>query len=307
MGSGNSKIESGATSSGGNSATLSSSFNIAPYNANETTYKKYALVIGINYTNTTTALKLNGCINDALNVQKLLNGWGFEVTLMTDNETGGLYPIKNNIIQQITNSIAKLNANDVLVIYYSGHGALVNDTNGDEISGKDSVIIPINVSSQGYIVDDYIRSLLNAAVTDSKVFAIFDCCNSGSVCDLRYNYYDTSYRTNPGDKSSPINVRVNTAINSNYPETNAQVLSLSGCKDDQLSYETVFSNGQYGGALTYCLLKFIYESTPSVTLEQLLLNVRSMLSSYRFNQTPSLMSGKTITPNTVVLADFLNI
>jgi hypothetical protein len=305
MGSGGSKPNGGTSLSAGHSATLSTSFNIAPYNVNETDYKKYALVIGINYTG--TSLQLNGCINDALNINKLLSSWGFDITLMTDNQTGSLYPTKNNIITQIANNIAKLNENDILVIYYSGHGALVTDTSGDEISGKDSVIIPINVNTQGYISDDYIRSLLVPAVFDSKIFAVFDCCNSGSVCDLRYNYYDTSYRVNPGDKSSPFVIRTKAITNTNYPETSANIISLSGSKDDQLAYEAVFDNGKVGGALTFCLLKYIYENTPNVTVEQLLLNVRSMLNSRRFNQIPSLMSGKTITPSTITLSNFLNI
>lgn len=307
MGSGNSKVESSSSTAtnGGINANISSYFDIAPYSVNSTSYNKYALIIGINYTG--TGFQLNGCINDAHNVKKLLESWGFQITLMTDNETGPFYPSKNNIIQQITSSVSKLNANDILVIYYSGHGALVNDSNGDEISGKDSVIVPINTKSQGYITDDYIRSLLTVAKADSKILGVFDCCNSGSVCDLRYNYYDTSYRVNPGDKTSPVNVRVNTVVNTNYPETNAHILSLSGCKDDQLSYETVLENGRFGGALTYCLLKYVYEMTPAVTVEQVLLNVRGMLSSLGFHQVPSLMSGKTITPNDTVLADYLNI
>jgi len=305
MGSGNSKIQSSSSTSGGINANISSYFDIAPYSVNSSPYKKYALIIGINYTG--TDLQLNGCINDAHNVKKLLDSWGFDITLMTDNETGPFYPTKNNIIQQININVSKLSANDILIIYYSGHGALVNDTNGDEISGKDSIIVPINVQSQGYIIDDYIRSLLTAAVAGSKILGVFDCCNSGSVCDLRYNYYDTSYRVNPGDKSSPINVRVNTAINNNYPETDAHILSISGSKDDQLAYETVLENGRYGGALTYCLLKYVYEMTPAVTIEQILLNVRDMLKSLGFHQVPSLMSGKTITPNDTVLAEYINI
>ncbi len=306
MGSGNSKPNSSSTSpSPGNSATLTSYFNVVPYEVALTQYKKYALIIGINYTG--TSISLNGCINDATNMNKLIKEWGFETTVMTDNSTGELNPTKNNIITQITKYVNKLNANDVLVIYYSGHGALVTDTNGDEISGKDSVIVPINVQTQGFINDDYIRSLLITAAPDSKILGIFDCCNSGSVCDLRYNYFDTSYRANPGDKNSKLIQRTNSIVNNNYPETTANILSLSGCKDDQLSYETVMDNGKSGGALTYCLLKHIYENTPNITIEQLLLQVRGMLKSYNFSQVPSLMSGKLIEPTSLNLASFLNI
>jgi hypothetical protein len=306
MGSGSSKVNnSSAPLSSGNSASLTSYFNVVPYSVALTQYKKYALIIGVNYTG--TSISLNGCINDALNMDKLLKDWGFETTVMTDKQSGSLNPTKTNIITQLTSHINKLSANDILVIYYSGHGALTPDVNGDEISGKDSVIVPINAQTQGFINDDWIRSLLNNAVSNSKILGIFDCCNSGSVCDLRYNYFDTSYRSNPGDKNSQLIQRTKTITNNNYIETDAHILSLSGCKDDQLSYETVLDNGKAGGALTYCLLKHIYENTPDITIEQLLLQVRGMLKSYRFNQVPSLMSGKLLEPLNVNLASFLNI
>jgi hypothetical protein len=71
-----------------------------------------------------------------------------------------------------------LDNNDTLVIYYSGHGSLVNDTNNDELSGKDSVIVPIDYKSAGYIKDDTIRIELLKA-TKGNVFCVFDSCNSG--------------------------------------------------------------------------------------------------------------------------------
>lgn len=302
MGSGNSKPSSSNPQSSGISATLSSVFNSVPYTVNSTTYKRYALFIGCNYIGTN--FQLNGCINDVLNVKKLTDTWGFDATLMTDN---ALRPTKSNIISQLTAHINRLVSGDVLLIYYSGHGATVTDTNGDELSGKDSVIVPLDVQSQGYIIDDTIRSILIQAVTGAKVFAVFDSCNSGSVCDLKYNYFDTSYKLNPADKSTNDLVsRTNTSVNNNYTDTNASIVTISGCKDDQLSYETVNSNGQYGGALTYCLLKYIYEQTPDISFGQLLQSVRSMLTSNGFNQRPSLMSGTQFDTDTK-LSIFLNI
>lgn len=303
MGSGNSKPPSNVPLTSSSSATLSSEFNEASYTASPTPYKKYALLIGCNYIG--TSFQLNGCINDVLNVKKLVDKWGFEVTLMTDNS---IRPTKSNIISQLTSHIKKLVSGDVLFIYYSGHGATVTDTNGDELSGIDSVIVPLDVNSAGNIIDDTLRSILVQAVSGSKIFASFDSCNSGSVCDLKYNYFDTSYKLNPADKlSNDLITRTNISVNNNYTDTAASIITISGSKDDQFSYETVNSDGQYGGALTYCFLKYLYEQTPGISFAQFLQSIRSLLSSNGFNQRPSLMSGTQFDPNTTLISNYLNI
>lgn len=307
MGSGVSKPGSGSVANATYSAELSTEFNIANYSVRATPYKKYALVIGINYTGTNIN-PLRGCINDSINVKKLLDEFGYEVTLMNDRQQGSLYPTRANILSQITSHINKLASGDIFILYYSGHGALTTDTNGDEISGLDSVIIPIDGTRNGFIVDDTIRTVLNTAVVGAKVFAVFDACNSGSVCDLRYNYFDTSYRSNPADKQTDnIITRTPKVINNNYSDTQASIISVSGCRDDELSFETVSNNGIYCGALTYSILKYIYERTPNNTVSAFLQYVRSLLSSNGFNQRPSLMSGKDIDPSGLTLADYFNI
>lgn len=306
MGSGNSKppVASSPSIVKPNTSNVVGGINAAAYTPDSNASNKYAVIIGINYIG--ESFKLNGCINDAINVKNYLEQLGFSITLMTDNSSGNLYPSKINIISEITNKVNLLKANDTLVVYYSGHGSRITDTNGDEISGLDSVIVPVNVASQGYIVDDTLRFILSRAVADSNIFAVFDSCNSGSVCDLRYNYFDTSYREYPGNKQTDLINRNNVIVNNRYFDTDANIVSLSGCKDNEFSYESVTANGQIGGALTYSFLKCIQENTPAITFAQLLQNIRSLLNSSGFNQTPSLMSGKTFDP-TVSLSSFLKV
>lgn len=282
---------------------------VTPYSVNSTTGRKYALVIGINYTGTN--FSLNGCIPDANNIKNLLNEWGFETTLMTDNTGGNLYPTKNNIISQITANITKLTSDDILVIYYSGHGARITDQNGDELSGLDSCIVPINVSSVGYIKDDEIRTELVKATSGSNVFTVFDSCNSGSVCDLRYCYFDTSYRGSLEQTIASLSTtdfisRTDVITNNKYTETNANVISLSGSRDDELSLEFVNQNGVSGGALTYCILWTLRTQTPNISIATFLSNVRSKLKTLGFGQNPSLMSGKTLNTDSL-LNSFLKI
>ncbi len=297
MGSGQSTPQQNSSNSSSSNTVSVGSIPVTPYTVNTTTSKKYALVIGINYTGTN--FSLSGCINDANNIKNQLNEWGFETTLMTDNTGGNLYPTMANILSQITSHISRLSSGDILVIYYSGHGSRVTDNNGDEISGLDSCIVPINVSSVGYIVDDEIRTKLTAAVPGSNIFAAFDSCNSGSVCDLRYCYFDTSYRGSLEQSITSLSntdfiSRTNYITNTKYNDTSANIISLSGSRDDELSFEFVNENGVSGGALTYCILWTLRTQTPNISIATFLLNVRSKLKTLGFGQNPSLMSGRTL-------------
>jgi hypothetical protein len=230
---------------------------------------------------------------------------------MTDNSSGDLYPTKSNILNKLTQLVTELTPNDTLLVYYSGHGTRISDSNNDEISGLDSVIVPLDVRSQGYIIDDSLRAIFIQAVADSNIFAVFDSCNSGSVCDLRYNLFDTSYKGEPFIKTKVYEIpslvpRYNMITNQRYVETASNVVSLSGCKDDQFSYEIVTTNGVPGGALTYSLISCLKSQTPAITFTNLLNNVKSRLQSLRLSQNPSLMTGRTFNPD-VSLASFLRI
>lgn len=282
-----------------------SAIPVTPYSINSVSGVKKSLLIGINYTGQSFAL--NGCINDVNNIATLLSSWGFSNTLMTDSSSGSLYPSKQNILNEIQNQVSSLSANDCLVIYYSGHGTRVTDTNGDEITGLDSCIVPINVRSVGYITDDEIRSRLVNAPSGAKVFCGFDSCNSGSICDLRYCYFDTSYRASLETKDSPLIQRTNAIINTKYSDTNCDVISISGSRDDELSMEFVNQSGVAGGALTYCILYVLKTETPNINISDFLTKVRNQLKSLGFTQNPSLMSGKDIDTSAIKVNTFLNI
>lgn len=307
MGSGGSKPSS---SSGGIDKPLN---QLLVNNLNEVVYtptsqpgNRKAFIVGINYTGTKN--QLNGCINDANNIRTLLNSWGFSIDyFMTEFESRANYASKSNILVNLTNFINSLNSGDTAFIQYSGHGSLINDTNGDEISGRDSVIVPMDYTSSGFIVDDNIRSILVQAKSDVNIFAVFDSCNSGSVCDFRYNLFDTSYRGDPTRKLRTFDLsdwiqRQDVIVNSNYSETNANIISLSGCKDNQFAYEIEY-NGQRGGALSIVLIKLLKHFTPTLKIPDLLSDIRFALNGL---QTPSLMSSNSFETD-VSLSSFLKI
>jgi hypothetical protein len=270
--------------------------------------RRLALIIGNNYTG--TKYELRGCINDANKINTIFTGWGFTCTLMTDLKSGDLKTTKDNMLNKMDTLLSNLDTNDSLIIYYSGHGALLSDNNNDEVSGKDSVIVPLDYSSSGVITDDTIRTYLLKA-TKGNVFCVFDSCNSGSVCDLRYALLANVYRTilstkrfyDPKEWAKSIDFVTNTK----YNETNTQIISLSGCADNQLSYEIQDSSGNWGGALTFAFISTLNSQTPILTIADLVTRVRSLLSSWGRNQTPSLMSGMSFADENLKFSDYIGI
>jgi hypothetical protein len=231
-------------------------------------------------------------------MKDMLTTWGFTCTVMTDLASNDLKVTRQNILDKFNSFLTTLDTNDTLVIYYSGHGALETDTSGDEGSfGKDSVIIPIDYTTAGFIRDDTIRTELLKA-SKGNVFCFFDSCNSGSVCDLRYNIFSSIYRTiinlNPIFDPKTWAKTFTFATNTNYPETNTNVLSLSGSRDSQFSYEIRDTSGNYGGAMTFALISVLRKETPSILLSELFSKVNVKLASWGITaQNPQFMSGKT--------------
>lgn len=250
---------------------------------------KRALLIGINYVGTPNAL--NGCINDVANVKKvLIDIYGFSessILVLTD-ET--IYkPTQANILEGINWLLssekntkfnqAKYAANKSPTAYYfhySGHGALIADTNGDEPSGKDSVICPLDLK---FITDDSLRELLvNKIDTSSRLTAVIDACHSGTCLDLLWNCQKT------GQGFSLIK-------SGTYAATSGHVILLSGCMDTQTSADV----GKIGGALTISYMDTLRNCGYKITYDGLLTSIREYMIKNHFSQIPMLSFGKIVT------------
>jgi hypothetical protein len=298
---------------GSGSSTLSNvsaSGSLSTYTSAAIPGKVKALVIGINYTGTDNELR--GCISDANKVSDLLSSWGYSVTKMTDLSSGDLLATKANILAKLHFLLSNLTDGDSLVIYFSGHGALVNDTSGDEGAfGKDSVILPSDYATSGSIIDDELRIELLKA-TQGKVFCFFDSCNSGSMCDLRFNILSSTYRAilstkrfyDPREWKSVFKLFENT----DYALTNTPVLSLSGSRDSQLSYEIYDTSSiTYGGVMTFAALKILNSETPKIKITDFASKVIAQISAWGYGiQTPQLMSGQSFDQNTL-FSDYIGV
>jgi hypothetical protein len=238
---------------------------------------KKALIIGINYTGTSS--ELNGCINDANNIRKELEKRGYlesNITFLTDNTE--IKPTRNNILMKLLELI--LSGSKELFFHYSGHGCYIKDTNGDEEDGKDECLVPIDYLKSGMVIDDEIRGILCSLSENQNLTCILDCCHSGSGIDLAYNLYER----NNGEYLSM-------KKDSKLVSTRGKCIMLSGSKDSETSADA-FIGGNYQGAMTYSFLEALKEKVNSY--EDLIRSIRKTLKDGGYSQNAQLSSGQRL-------------
>lgn len=212
---------------------------------------KRALLVSVNYKY--SDITLLGPLNDALKIRSLLlkSGYNEENILLLSDE--GIRATHYNILESFkwlcsnepSSSFGKSryitsSTPQSLFFYYSGHGMQIPDYNMDEDDRKDECIVPLDYIQYGVITDDIIRSnLVNRVPSYSSLFCLLDACNSGSGCDLPWNYYlvNGTPKTYKGNYSAP------TAI----------VMCISAASDNELAYEIQDNNP--GGALTRAFIQ----------------------------------------------------
>jgi hypothetical protein len=237
---------------------------------------KKALLIGINYKETSS--ELSGCINDAISIETFLKHKNFnDIKILTDESE--IKPTKDNIMNELKNILQNSNKNDLIFIFYSGHGAYTLDRNGEELDGYDELLVPLDFN---YIIDDELKVLIDTyGKPDTTIIALFDCCNSGTSLDLKYqllakiNYDDISENETSG-------------------ETPCNVIYISGCRDEQVSLET-FLNGKVQGLMTWSFLD-IMNTNKTITWRQLVKKMRELLKNSSY-QIPQLSSGRLFNPD----------
>ena len=232
---------------------------------------KKALLIGINYIGTVN--ELNGCINDVNCIRDRIIKMGFnDIKILTDNTP--VKPTKQNILDAFTKLLSNSQAGDFLYFVYSGHGSYIKDMNGDETTGYDQMILPIDLKS---IIDDELKSIIKTYLKPNvTLFAIFDSCFSGSVLDLKYQYLDSLNYDNYTENSKQL-------------ETNGDVIMISGSTDNQTSADA-YINSKFNGAMTWSLLESIKQK-PNCTWRELIKCMRDNLKNNGFDQMPQLSSG----------------
>ena len=280
--------------------------------------RRTALLVGINYRGTEN--ELNGCYNDVVNVSQYLRTvLGYApgaISVLTDGNRGtagagtasAVAPTRQNIIAGMTALVAGMVAGDEAVFHFSGHGSLVRDTNGDEFTGLDSCLCPLDYNAPasaggGVVTDDEIRALLvNRVPRGARLYVILDCCHNGTGCDVRYKYEDFSILLRPPSAAARTDAVWRTQqkafANPKYTETAGEVFMISGSRDEQTSADAYINNA-FAGALTYAVFAILRANQASIrgySWSALLRDVRHFMRVNRYSQIPQLMTGQLISP-----------
>lgn len=246
---------------------------------------KRALLIGINYYNTPD--QLNGCINDTVNMRNMLiDAYHYDpqnITMLRDDQANAaLLPTRANIMTQLKILASLSGTSDEIWIHYSGHGSQIRDRNGDEMSGMDDVIVPVDYNVAGFIVDDDLFTIIRGI--KCRAIMLFDSCHSGTVCDLPW-----AFDCRPGTMF--MRNRLNSPL---LPNQN--IYMFSGCKDNQTSADTYNDQtSQYVGAFTDAFLECLRLNGHQMPILALHRAVCARLSATGYSQVP-LFSSTNATP-----------
>lgn len=242
---------------------------------------KRALLIGCDYID--TPARLYGCQNDIKNIRSMITSkYAFnplDIRMLTDDS---FKPTVANIINAVNWLVSGTQPGDTLLFYYSGHGTRTIDRNSDESDGRDEAIIPLDYQTRGVLNDDWIyNNIAKRVPANVKLFMFFDCCCSGTLCDLRYNF---QYKR---QSKVPITPAINDYIPANWLnnydmshegslDTTGSVYMISGCKDNEQSMETVINN-QPQGAFTQTLIEILNKKNNNIPFIELMKEINCRL------------------------------
>jgi len=194
--------------------------------------------------------ELNACEFDANDMAKIANINGYKSEkIITSNAT------RTVIVDKIKSYANKLNKGDILWVTYSGHGGQVPDQNSDEQDAEDETWCLYD----GQLIDDELRNLWALFKEGVRILVISDSCHSGSILKAARmtvikNQLGFSAKNLPSEIASSTYfehkdfydqiLEEHKVLN----EIKASVKLISGCQDNQYSYDGTF-NGEFTGQL----------------------------------------------------------
>lgn len=259
---------------------------------------KRALLIGIdNYQNIRT---LDGCVNDSQLMRSvLLERFGFpegHVTQLLDGQA-----TRAAILGAFDALVASTGQNDVVVIHFAGHGSQMRDREGDEPSGFDSTLMPVDTGREPHenrdITDDEIHEVLTAlAAKTSHITVLVDACHSGTVTRDAFGAKTRSVEPDlrPLDELPPSPVpragqtRGASGASGWLPLGDKYVL-IAGCRDDEESKEYFPpEGGGPHGALTYFLAEQLRAATACTSYRDIFDIAAAKVTAYNPIQHPQM-------------------
>jgi len=229
----------GATNARGSAATpgIDGSSVATPIVNGSSGGKRIALCIGIDaYPEPHT---LSGCVNDSRDWEKLFRSMGYKVGTLRDDAA-----TRSGITDALSDHVSRLQAGDVFLFQYSGHGTQFDDDSGDEADGQDEALCPFDMMTAGFVRDDDIRLIVNRVPPGALAVGFIDCCHSGSIA--RMIRFDPRTRALNDSRPRAIDPTPEMIRVHRRTRTRGRVLAPSerrditfaACRDDQVAFET---------------------------------------------------------------------
>ena len=256
---------------------------------------KKALLIGINYINSPD-ISLEGCFDDVLNMRNvLIDAYDYRstdiITLRDDDSDPAKLPTKKNIVSMFEYLAESSSDLEELWIHYSGHGTQIknlknNFIRDDNVSKTDDVLVPMDYNDNGFISDLDLLAMIQKI--QCRAIFIFDCCHSGTICDLPWSF----------QYQSPTSCLVKKSSVSIMSNNNIYVFSSS--KDNQTSADTYNAiDRQMAGAFTTSFITCLRNSHHNIPILNLYRDVCIDLAERGFQQTP-IFSSSNPSPSYVI-------
>ncbi|KAJ7085556.1 caspase domain-containing protein [Mycena epipterygia] len=272
------------------------------------TGRRRALCIGTNYRG--QSHELRGCVNDAKHIFSFLVRYaGYRpediVVLTDDSPHARAQPTRQNMIDAMHWLVKGAQPHDALFFHcksHSGHGGQTPDLDGDEVDGYDDVIFPLDYQNAGHILDDVNPLPPGCRLTNKPASSRTHSHRASSPvirepCSVRFprrcgipdrlmTCLDLPYSCDHHGRIKGLKITPQALARKTTP---ADVISLSGCKDDQTSADT-FIDGEAVGAASHVQ---ITEMHPNQSYQEIMHEIRVILQP-KFSQKPQLGSSHPI-------------
>jgi hypothetical protein len=208
-----------------------------------------AMLVGVEQSSWGDVPRLPGVPSDLAAMSAVLGRGGFSVVTLPETSLHAA-SVKRALAQFVTDTVA----GDLAVIYFTGHGLLLQDHSGDEQDGWDEALL----CADEPIVDDWFRSNLWPLAADgARIVAIVDACHSDSaVLGLR-----------PADTAAALPARI--------AQLGYWRLILAACRDQESTVDLGSVNE--GGGVTTAALVETLTRRPGISYRDLWPEVATMV------------------------------
>jgi len=259
---------------------------------------KKALCVGINNFKNYPSNALQGCVNDANDMEALIIKYmGFskaDIVKLTDSSA-----TKENIIKNLKEMVegAKAGKYDNLVFSMSSHGTQMPDTNGDEPDKSDEAFCPHDLAAKGnvwdpskIIIDDELHDLFVQLPENVNLEVYLDTCHSGTGLKAMEPNPDRQPRYMPPPSIDAFESSKDMSPKGNQPMLNEAAsnhILWAACKSDQTSADANIA-GNWHGAFTYYFNKAVNDNQNKLSRDEILKLVVSDLKKGKYTQIPQL-------------------